>query len=211
MTQEPGLRERKKEQTRRKIWSVAIDLFSERGYDQVSVAEVAAAADVSKMTVFNYVSTKEDLVLGPMEEHVGDPAAVVRDRPAGESAVAAMRRQFIAALDARDASVGLNADPYVLRVRRLVDETPSLVLRVRDFSARSAALLAAELESDTGDPLLAQVAAVQLIGVRSVLIGENHRLLLAGETPDQVHPGAVERAERAFALAENGLRGYAVR
>ncbi|MCM2423500.1 TetR/AcrR family transcriptional regulator [Streptomyces sp. RKAG293] len=211
MTQELGLRERKKLQTRRRLWSVAIDLFSERGFDQVSVAEIAAAADVSKMTVFNYVATKEDLALGPMEEHIGDPARVVRERAAGESAVAALRRHFIEALGAHDASVGLNDDQHVVRVRQLIQDTPALLIRAHSFGARSADLLAAGLAEETGDPVIAQVAAAQLLGARNALITENHRRLLTGETPDAMYEDAVARAEAAFDLVENGLRGYAVR
>lgn len=87
LTEGMGLRERKKIQTRRRLLAEAARLFGERGFDQVSVAEIAEAADVSKMTVFNYFDSKEDLVLAPMEEHIGDVAQVVRDRVHGESAV----------------------------------------------------------------------------------------------------------------------------
>src|SRR5690348_4294169 len=82
-----SLRERKKAETRQSLWHAAVELFLERGYDNVSIAEIAAAANVSKMTVFNYFSTKDDLVFGPMEEHVEEYATVVRSRAAGERVV----------------------------------------------------------------------------------------------------------------------------
>src|ERR1700742_3824371 len=63
MAQARGLRERKKEQTRAVIARTAIRMFLERGFDHVSIAEIAAAAGVSKMTVTNYFPTKEDLVI----------------------------------------------------------------------------------------------------------------------------------------------------
>ncbi|MET9291004.1 TetR/AcrR family transcriptional regulator [Streptomyces sp. NPDC003077] len=213
MTGELGLRERKKDQTRRKLWSVATRLFIERGYDKVSVAEVAAAAEVSKMTVFNYCPSKEDLVVGPLEEHVGDTARAVRERAPGESAPAAVRRQFLDALAAYDASVGMSDDPYVLQVRRLIAETPALLARAHEVVYRAQQLLTAELteQASPEEAPLAPFVAAQLMGVRSALMAHNHRRLLAGESAADVQPAAVALAERAFALLENGLAGYATR
>src|SRR5690606_9190160 len=89
---EPGLRERKKERTRRLIAERARELFAARGFEAVPVAEIARAAEVSEQTVFNYFPTKEDLVywrLGSFEEEM---LAAVRDREEGESALSAFRR-----------------------------------------------------------------------------------------------------------------------
>ncbi|MFE9368907.1 TetR/AcrR family transcriptional regulator [Streptomyces sp. NPDC006711] len=208
MTDGEGLRERKKRETGMRIWRTALDLFTERGFDHVSVAEIAAAADVSKMTVFNYFGTKEDLVIAPMMNHVGDVVRAVRERAPGESAVAAVRRQFLAMIEARDPSVGLNDDPRALQARHLVVSTPGL------FQRASVAFLAAERElaqalaEEGGDAMLAAVAAAQLTGARHALINEHHRRILAGESALSVAAGAVERAEQAFAQVEHGLKGY---
>ncbi|MEV5508992.1 TetR/AcrR family transcriptional regulator [Streptomyces orinoci] len=208
-TEGVSLRERKKIQTRAVIWRTAADLFIERGYDNVSVAEVAAAAQVSKMTVFNYVSSKEDLVLGPMEVHIDDAARAVRDRRPGESVVAAVRDQFLRALAEHDASVGLLDEESILRVLRLIDRTPALRDRRHQFSLRAQQLLAEELESAVpGDPHLARVAAAQLMGARNALIDHNIQRLLAGESAAAVQPDAVALAERAFAMVEFGLGEY---
>lgn len=70
-----------KRDTSLRIWRIAVELFVERGFGKVSVTEIAEAADVSKMTVFNYFGNKEDMVLKPMEGHTEDMARAVRERP----------------------------------------------------------------------------------------------------------------------------------
>src|SRR5919198_2957348 len=92
MGREQGLRERKKQQTRSAIAAAAMELFGERGFDAVSVAEVARAADVSVATVFNYFPTKEDLVYDRMEAFEEALLAAIRERAAGESVLAAFGR-----------------------------------------------------------------------------------------------------------------------
>src|SRR3954470_24469510 len=83
----PGLRERKKEQTRRLIAETARRLFAERGFDAVTVGEVARAADVSEKTVFNYFPTKEDLFYSGMEAFEERLLGAVREREPGETAL----------------------------------------------------------------------------------------------------------------------------
>ncbi|GAA2933810.1 TetR family transcriptional regulator [Streptomyces thioluteus] len=213
MTEEPGLRERKKIQTRRRLWTIAVDLFLERGFDKVSVAEIAAAADVSKMTVFNYFGTKEDLVVGPMREHADDVARAVRERPPGESVVAAARRQFLSAVDAFDASVGMNDRSYVLRVRRMIAETPALLARAREVVRLGEERLAEALvaEAAPGDEPLARIVAAQLVAVRAGLTVHNHGRLLAGERAADIVADARALAERAFGMVESGLGEYGVK
>jgi AcrR family transcriptional regulator len=96
-----GLRERKKEQTRAAIAHAAIGLFLERGFEAVSIAEIAEAAGVAKMTVTNYFPAKEDLVLARGINVLPDLAAVVRGRPAGQPPVAAIRQFVQRELDRR--------------------------------------------------------------------------------------------------------------
>src|ERR1043165_277586 len=102
-----GLREAKKRQTRQTLSEVATRLFAEHGFDRVTVAEVAAAANVSKMTVFNYFPRKEDLLfdLQPEAEHLLHQA--VRDRQPGETAIAALRRLALRLLEQRHPLSGL--------------------------------------------------------------------------------------------------------
>ncbi|MEV3853001.1 helix-turn-helix domain-containing protein [Streptomyces sp. NPDC050095] len=206
-----GLRERKKKQTAIKVWRTAVDLFLEHGYDQVSVAQIAEAAEVSKMTVFNYFKTKEDLLMGPMEEHVGDLARALREREAGQSAVDATREMFLRKVAERDPSIGLSETGNELALIQLVNNTPVLARRALVWSIRAERLAAEALTEETGDALLASVAAAQLSGVVSALMSEHHRRVLAGEAVADVAADAPERAERAFALVEKGLSGFAVR
>src|SRR5260370_449764 len=87
-----GLRERKKKQTRQVIAETALRLFNERGFDAVTVAQVAKAADVSEATVFNYFPTKESLFFGQMQTFEEALIQAVRERRGGESVLAAFRR-----------------------------------------------------------------------------------------------------------------------
>lgn len=206
-----GLRERKKRQTATKVWRTAVALFLEHGYEQVSVAQIAEAAEVSKMTVFNYFKTKEDLLMRPMEEHVEDLARAIRERAPGESAVDATRAMVLRKIAERDPSIGLSESGSELELIQLINRTPALARRALLWSVRGERLVAQALTEETGDALLAAVAAAQLSGVVGALMSENHRRVLDGETPDAVAAGAGERAERAFALVEKGLSGFAVR
>src|SRR4051812_43244994 len=92
MTTELGLRERKKHRTRELLAETAWRLSAERGFDQVTVAEIASAAEVSEATVFNYFPTKEDLVFHRMERFEQELLTAIRERASGESIVQAFGR-----------------------------------------------------------------------------------------------------------------------
>jgi AcrR family transcriptional regulator len=211
MAEEMGLRQRKKLQTGSRIWRTAVELFLERGFDKVSVMEIAEASEVSKMTVFNYFGSKEDLVFRPMEEHYGDAARAVRERQPGESAVAAVRRYFLEMIDARDPSIGLSPDPFVRQVRQLVMETPVLLERALLSSRQGEQELVETLVEEGDDRTLAMIAAAQLMGARNALVYEHHRRIAEGDSVESVAADATELANRAFDQVENGLGGYAVR
>src|SRR5436305_9024071 len=91
-----GLRETKKLQTRELIAGEAMRLFVMRGFDHVTVAEVAAAAHVSEKTVFNYFPTKEDLFFDEVPEREAAMLDAIRNRAAGESVLDALRRLQVA-------------------------------------------------------------------------------------------------------------------
>jgi len=91
-----GLRELKKEQTRQLIADTAQRLFAERGFDRVTVAEIAREAQVAEATVFNYFPTKEDLFYGRLEALGARLVDAVAARPAGQPALAAFRLALLA-------------------------------------------------------------------------------------------------------------------
>jgi AcrR family transcriptional regulator len=196
-----GLRERKKQRTHDAISAAAISLFLARGYDAVSVADVAEAAEVSKPTLFKYFPTKEDLVLHRIADHQGEAARVVRARRPDESPLAALRRHFLDGLDRRDPVTGLNDDQRVLAYHRLVFATPSLAARVASYTEAEEAALAEAL----GGGLIARVAAGQVVATQRILARDNWRQLIEGRSADEVHAAASRAANEAFDLLERGL------
>ena len=97
----PGRRERKKAEVRQRISDAATDLFLRRGFDQVSVSEIAEAADVARPTVFAHFPRKEDLFFDRYSEVADQLTRAVRQRPAGTSAVSALRDALAAAAQVR--------------------------------------------------------------------------------------------------------------
>ncbi|QEU86468.1 TetR/AcrR family transcriptional regulator [Streptomyces viridosporus] len=193
---ETGLRERKRRRMYRTVSDTAVRLFLERGFDAVSVAEVAAAAEISKPTLFRYFPAKEDLVLYRIADHEDEAARVVGRGP---SPVEALRRHFLDGLRRCDPVTGLNDDPEVLAFHSLLYGTPALVARLYGYLERSEEALAEAL----GGGLGARLAAGQIIAVRRILAQENWRRIAAGEPVAEVRGDAVAAAERAFdVLAE---------
>lgn len=201
-----GLRERKKEQTRRALSDAAIALFLEKGFDAVPVAEIADAADVSKPTLFRYFPAKEDLALHRFADHEDEAARVVAGRPAGLSPLDALRAHVLDGLERRDPVTGLCDHPAVLAFQRLLYGTPALVARMYAYQSRSEAALAEALGDEPGGGALgARVAAGQIVAVLRILAEENVRRIDAGESADALYGEAVEAAERAFAGLRDGL------
>ncbi|MFF2013355.1 TetR family transcriptional regulator [Streptomyces sp. NPDC058195] len=196
-----GLRERKKRLTYQAVSDAAIAMFLERGFDRVSVAEVAAAAGISKPTLFRYFPAKEDLALHRFADHEDESARVVTGRADTESPLDALRRHFLDGLARRDPVTGLCDVPEVLAYQRMLYAAPSLVARMSAYQSRSEAALAGAL----GDRMQDRLAAGQISAVLRVLALENWRRMDAGEHADQVYGEAVEAAGLAFAQLRDGL------
>ncbi|MFF3061306.1 TetR family transcriptional regulator [Streptomyces sp. NPDC057909] len=196
-----SLRERKKQLTYQAVSDAAIAMFLERGFDKVSVAEVAAAADISKPTLFRYFPAKEDLALHRFADHEDEAARVVAARGQDESPLDALRRHFLDGLERRDPVTGLCDHPQVLAFHRMLYGTPSLVARMYGYQGRSEAALARALGAGVPDRL----AAGQIIAVQRILALENWRRIDAGESADEVYEDAVRAAELGFVQLRSGL------
>ncbi|GAA3508027.1 AcrR family transcriptional regulator [Streptosporangium album] len=207
-----GLRERKKRETRLRISDIATGLFLARGFDNVTVAEVARTADVSVNTVFNYFATKEDLLFDRQDEVEELPSKVVRERGPGESAAEALRRDFLDALDTRHWRYGFHegSDDFA----RMLGASPSLAARVREMNERReqalARTLADEVDADSDD-LTPRLVAAQICATLHTLMTYTVQRMLAGESTDTIAPDLREQAGHAFRLLESGIGDYCIR
>ncbi|HZE04099.1 MAG TPA: TetR/AcrR family transcriptional regulator [Solirubrobacteraceae bacterium] len=211
MSTGPGLRERKKQQTRRLLADTARRLFAECGFEHVSVAEIARQADVSEATVFNYFPTKEDLVYSGLEAFEDEMLAAVRSRASGESVLEAFgrfvlqARGFLASPDDRAA-----ADLY--EISRMIAESPTLLAREQQILARYTdsltQLIAAETHAAADDPRPAVVAAT-LIGLHRALIEHVRSQILAGNRDlPQIARSTETAGRKALTLLQTGLDDY---
>jgi AcrR family transcriptional regulator len=197
---EQGLRQRKKERTRQAITDAAMRMFLERGFDRVSLLDIAAAASVSVQTVYNYFPAKADLVFDEADQITGDLVHALRHRPAGESALSAIRGYF-ASIPERVR--GRRPPGPTSAFRRLVRDSPALRAHQRYVFARFEGALAAALAEETGAPPDAVepfIAAAALVSV--------FRVNLEGRDSDTEPLG--RRVDRALDMLERGLGDYAI-
>lgn len=196
-----GLRDRKKRQTREAIYEAARRLFQERGFDKVTVAEVARAANVSEVTVFNYYPTKEDLFYAGMRFFEDELLDAVRRRKPGESALKAFRRKLL------ESAEGLGSAERFAAIKRATDayaDSPSLAAREREivegYTRRLAELLAG------GDPDVEDAAvAAAMMGAHRALVDHVRRRVREGVRGEALADEARVQIRRAFNRLERGL------
>jgi AcrR family transcriptional regulator len=217
MNAQPGLRERKKQQTRQLIADTARRLFAERGFDGVTVAEVARAADVAEKTVFNYFPTKEDLFYSRLEAFEEELLEAVRGREPGETVLAAFRGFLLEprGVFAMKAPGGDDeATEQLHTVSRVITESPALLARERQVFERYAETLTALIADETGSAagdVAPRAVANALLGVHRALIDYTRERALAGARASQVARELRPQASQAFAQLERGLGDYAVK
>lgn len=188
-------------QTRERIAGAANGLFVERGFDAVTVAEVAREAGVSSVTVFNHFPTKEALFFDRSGEAAELLHAAVHDRAPGTDVLNALQALAVGLFEERAPLSGV--DPRSDQFFRTVAESPTLVARVRVIGADLQRILAEELERDeafTGDSVL--LAAFFIAGMATVMVASARRLL-GGADPDSILDDHAERLDRLF----TALRG----
>jgi AcrR family transcriptional regulator len=206
MTADLGLRERKKQRTRQLIADTARRLFAERGFDQVTVAEIARAADVAPATVFNYFPTKEDLFYSRLEAFEDELLSAIRDRPQGQSVLEAFG-EFLLGQEGVLAMRG--PDNQIQTITRIITESPALLARERQVFAAYELNLAALLAEDTGaDRVACRVVANTLLGLHRALIDSVREQALTGAPADRIRRNVRSEGQRAIAQLADGLGDF---
>lgn len=196
-----GRRERKKRQTRQAISDVATELFIERGFDAVTVAEVAKAADVAVQTVFNHFPTKEDLFFDQTGWWTG-PAEAIRQTAPGGDVVEALKRHYLAQVRDRVRSGHLQT---WAAFSRTIEESPALLARRRKNAEEMEALMVAALRERDEDltVLMAELIAAGYAAAQKVLEAEFARTMAS-------EPHRIERAvDIVFTALTKGIPGLA--
>ena len=185
-----GLREIKKERTRRHIAATAARLFAERGYEHVAVADVARAAEVAEQTVYNYFPAKEALVTD-LELQVQDQlCALIRARPPGVTPAAAIRGFVLGSVDAIRAIPPENWRGELGYLAAISPAVHRLALELADRQA--AAMASAISETSSVPPEIATLQGIALAGVFQIIISEAGRRTREGQSQariaDELYP-----------------------
>ncbi len=203
---QPGLRERKKQDTRERITRAAIALFGERGFERVPVADIAAEADVSTATVFNYFPAKEDLIYDGMASFNDTMLAAIRERPDGTTVVAAFR-DYVLQPRGVLADPGSPALESLALIGRIVRDSPSLQARERLEADRAAETLRDLLTDELGDSgLRAWAVAAALVGITRGMSREVQAAAAEGRISKAFTLKVLAAAGAAVDTLEAGLR-----
>ncbi|WP_328609330.1 TetR/AcrR family transcriptional regulator [Amycolatopsis sp. NBC_00345] len=186
MSEQTGRRERKKAQTRQALADAALELFLDRGYDQVGVREVADAADVSATTLFKYFPTKESLVFDIDEDVEAALVAAVRDRAPGRPLLPALREHI------RHRATTVAAYPHTAAFTRMIEDTPALRDYARRMWLRHETALAQAIADEAG-------ASADDIGCAALA-----RFALEAVSLAHQHPDPPQAVDTIFALLERG-------
>jgi AcrR family transcriptional regulator len=195
-----GLRERKKQRTRELIASAALDLFGRQGYHATTVAEIAAAAEVSERTVFTYFPTKEDILFSDHVVFARRLAAALHERASGASALDTLRDFVVENLSAIDESSRTRWE-IVSRDEQLLSHQRARQVELGGSIASAVAEdLRHELGEDADDFRLQLVTSTVIAAVMAVY---EHRNSVRSQTASRAQAVAV--IDEAIAFLRGGL------
>lgn len=234
-----GLRDAKKEETRRQIAAAALRLFLDHGFEEVSIAQIAEAAHVSKMTVFNYFPAKESMFFEFAVERMPDLGRAVRERGPGISPVAALHRYMRAELERRAEWTGFHDG--VAEFARVIFSSPTLIggfgrmwreaeqdllaafaevaglPEPVDLAQRLRAVWVDEAAPDAGEAVIGlesvrlRIAVAQITASLQHLTVVNQLRQSLGITTSQCEAETLAECDAAFDLLENGLSNVTAR
>lgn len=201
---ELGRRERKKQQTRQAISDVATTLFFERGFDAVTVAEVAAAADVAVQTVFNHFPAKEDLFFDEPGWWRG-PAQAIRQAPADADPIDVLEAQYLAGTrDRFDVGHLATWKQFV----RTIEDSPALRARRRLAASELEVSLTEALDERSPDHLRNRLIAALYAAAQKVLEEQLMGILSDEASPQEIAQAQAELEKavaEVFAVLRRGL------
>jgi AcrR family transcriptional regulator len=205
-----GLREHKKRRTRQQISDVATTLFLVRGFDHVTVSEVADIVGVSEKTVFNYFPTKELLVFDRTDEGIARLVAALRNRESGESPTKAVLRALSEDLDDLE-DLPNEVHMLVPLFNEMVAETPALRAAWLDLQGRLVEVateeLAALADVDPRDPE-PMVAARAIVGLYELAFAAQARHIERGLRGKELTDAVLADLDRAARLLDTGLWSF---
>lgn len=194
------IRENKKRQTRQRISDVATALFFERGFDAVTVDEIAIAAKVSKMTIFNYFARKEELMLDREDDLKLLPfRQALRSRPAGQAPLAALRALVQEMHQHKHAMCHVSSQ--TVDWWALVEASAALKARLRELADEAAEGLAIELGGAEPDGATRLMAGMIVLTVR-IAREEALRLVMRKVSAKKASAAFLALMEEGFAAAE---------
>ena len=162
-----GLRERHRKRTAAHLEEAALALFCEKGFDAVTIDDIAAAADVSRRTFFRYFGSKEDVILSDHPRRLDELQAALDRRPADEPALTALRHAILSLAGSFE-----EQREHMLRRFSLVTSTPSLEARSlclqRNWETAVTAMLAERMGVDPGKDLRPGVVAAPTMAAMRV-------------------------------------------
>ena len=193
-----GLRETKKLAMRQQIAGVAMRLFATKGFDHVTVAEIAAGAGVSEKTVFNYFPTKEDIFFDEVPERLRALTDAVRSRPEGASVLASLKEKQLS-------EAPRLTSPGFAVFARILEGSPALLAKEVDVMARFSQVLAEALQEDGLAERDARIVAGLLMSVHRHYFRAARRQALAGKTGPAALRQLKADISRAYELLEHGV------